>query len=38
MSEEEKKQHNESRLSDFYNNETLSDITIINPLTNATYK
>ena len=37
MAEEEKK-HKEKKLSDFYNNEILSDIVIVNPLTNASYK
>ena len=35
---EEVKEHNEARLADFYNNETLSDIALVNPLTNASYK
>jgi hypothetical protein len=38
MAEEQKKQHNEAKLADFYNNETLSDIVIVNPLTHASYK
>ena len=37
MAEEEKKKK-KKKLSDFYNNETLSDIVIVNPLTNASYK
>lgn len=34
----EEKPLNLTKLSDFFNNEFLSDITLINPLTHASYK
>jgi len=36
--QKEVKVHKEAKLADFFNNETLSDITIVNPNTNAQYK
>ena len=40
MAEEAKKPkpHTENKLADFFNNETLSDIVLVNPLTHASYK